>query len=207
MHLYNYIWVVLLISRLNLAFLSPKLSRGIDKVLVFLYPYGFNNPRNTLRWKLLQLSSVCMLQSTCFVRTKVIYSICYFYAAFVHGLGTESAEYLDMTSRGVFLHCTVEEGKSILDRILSVTLLEDLQFKALLISEDEPIIIRTPQISQPYQQRKNCFNSLHRNRLGKQNWTPHSISLVNLRRLLRQRHWELIKGSYRWLQGSQIWAC
>jgi hypothetical protein len=45
---------------------------------------------------------------------------------FVHGLDTESAEYLDMTSGGVFVHCTVEEGKSILDRILSVTPLEDL---------------------------------------------------------------------------------
>jgi hypothetical protein len=30
---------------------------------------------------------------------------------FVHGLGTKSAEYLDMTSRGVFVHCTVEEGE------------------------------------------------------------------------------------------------
>jgi hypothetical protein len=40
---------------------------------------------------------------------------------FVHGLGTESAEYLDMTYGGVFVHCTVEEGKLILDRILSVT--------------------------------------------------------------------------------------
>jgi hypothetical protein len=59
---------------------------------------------------------------------------------FVHGLGTESAEYLDTTSGGVFVHCTVEEGKSILDRILSVPSLEDLQFNALLISEDEPII-------------------------------------------------------------------
>jgi hypothetical protein len=59
---------------------------------------------------------------------------------FVHGLGTESTEYLDTTSRGVFVHCTVEEGKSILDRILSVPSLEDLQFNALLISEDEPII-------------------------------------------------------------------
>jgi hypothetical protein len=59
---------------------------------------------------------------------------------FVHGLGTESTEYLDMTSRGVFVHCTVEEGKSILDRIHSVTPLEDLQAKAPLISEDEPII-------------------------------------------------------------------
>jgi hypothetical protein len=59
---------------------------------------------------------------------------------FVHGLDTESTEYLDMTSRGVFVHCTVEEGKLILDRILSVTPLEDLQIKASLISEDEPII-------------------------------------------------------------------
>jgi hypothetical protein len=58
----------------------------------------------------------------------------------VHRLGTESVEYLDMTSRGVFIHCTVEEGRSILDRIISVTLLEDLQIKAPLISEDEPII-------------------------------------------------------------------
>jgi hypothetical protein len=46
-----------------------------------------------------------------------------------------------MTSGGVFVHCTVEEGKSILDRILLVTLLEDMQIKALLISEDKPIII------------------------------------------------------------------
>jgi hypothetical protein len=59
---------------------------------------------------------------------------------FVHRLGIEFAEYLDMTSRGVFVHCTVEEGKLILDWILSVTPLEDLQIKAPLISEDEPII-------------------------------------------------------------------
>jgi hypothetical protein len=59
---------------------------------------------------------------------------------FVHGLGTESTEYLDMTSGGVFVHCTVEEGKLISDRILLVTPLEDLQFKATIISEDEPII-------------------------------------------------------------------
>jgi hypothetical protein len=37
---------------------------------------------------------------------------------FVHGLGTESVEYLDMTSGGVFVHCMIEEGKSILGRIL-----------------------------------------------------------------------------------------
>jgi hypothetical protein len=59
---------------------------------------------------------------------------------FVHRLGTKSAEYLDMTSVGVFAHCTVEEGRSILDRILSATPLEDLQIKAPLISKDEPII-------------------------------------------------------------------
>jgi hypothetical protein len=59
---------------------------------------------------------------------------------FVHELGTESAEQLDMTSGGVFVHFTIEEGKLILDRILSVTPLEDLQLKALLISEEEPII-------------------------------------------------------------------
>jgi hypothetical protein len=43
-------------------------------------------------------------------------------------------------SLGVFLHCTVEEGKLILDRILLVSLLEDLQLKAPHISEEEPII-------------------------------------------------------------------
>jgi hypothetical protein len=59
---------------------------------------------------------------------------------FMHGLSTKSTEYLDMTSGGVFVHFTVEEGKSILDIIHSVTLLEDLQIKAPLISEDEPII-------------------------------------------------------------------
>jgi hypothetical protein len=45
-----------------------------------------------------------------------------------------------MTSRGVFVHYTVEEGKSILDRILSVTPLEDMQIKAPLIFVDELII-------------------------------------------------------------------
>jgi hypothetical protein len=58
----------------------------------------------------------------------------------MHGLGTKSDEYLDMTSGGVFVHCTIEEGRSILDRILSITLLEDLQIKAPLIYEDESMI-------------------------------------------------------------------
>jgi hypothetical protein len=59
---------------------------------------------------------------------------------FMHGLGTKSAEYLDMSSGGVCVHCTVEEGKLILDRILSITPLKDLQLKAPHISEEEPII-------------------------------------------------------------------
>jgi hypothetical protein len=58
----------------------------------------------------------------------------------VYGLGIEFDEYLDMTYGGVFVHCTVEEEKLILDRILSVTPLEDLQFKAPLISEGQTII-------------------------------------------------------------------
>jgi hypothetical protein len=59
---------------------------------------------------------------------------------FVHGLGTEFTEYLDMTSIGVFVHCMVEQGKLILHRILSITPLKDLQLKAPHISEEEPII-------------------------------------------------------------------
>jgi hypothetical protein len=46
---------------------------------------------------------------------------------FVHGWSIESIEYLDMTSRGVFVQCTVEEWKLILEKILSITPLEDLQ--------------------------------------------------------------------------------
>jgi hypothetical protein len=38
MHLCNCIWVVRLIPRWNITFLSPKLSRGIDIVLVCLCP-------------------------------------------------------------------------------------------------------------------------------------------------------------------------
>jgi hypothetical protein len=80
-------------------------------------------------------SSLVQIQSTCSIGSRVIYSRCY-----VYGLGTESTEYLDMTSGRVFVHCIVEEGRSILHRIILVTLLEDLQIKALLISKDESII-------------------------------------------------------------------
>jgi hypothetical protein len=52
----------------------------------------------------------------------------------------ESAEYLDMTSGGVCVQYMVKEGKLILEKILSVTPLEDLQPKALDLPEDVPII-------------------------------------------------------------------
>jgi hypothetical protein len=45
-----------------------------------------------------------------------------------------------MTSGGVIVHCTIKEGKLILEKILSVTPLADLQPKAPTISKDEPII-------------------------------------------------------------------
>jgi hypothetical protein len=63
--------------------------------------------------------------------SRVIYSKCYVHAAFCAW---------DTTYGGVFVHCTVEEGKLILDRILSVTPLEDPQLKAPHIFEEEPII-------------------------------------------------------------------
>jgi hypothetical protein len=116
----------------------------------------------------------------------------------VHWLGIESAENLDMTSRAVFVHCTIEEGKSVLDRSRLVTPLEDMQIKAPLISEDEQIItyLNTSDIlALPAREELLQLTALG---IGSKNKIeePHSISLVNQRRLLRQRHWELIKGSH-----------
>jgi hypothetical protein len=70
---------------------------------------------------------------------------------------------------GVFVHCTVEEGKLILDRILSATMLEDLQFKAPLISEDELIItyLDTSHISAL--PKKGKIASTHYTRKGSEN--------------------------------------
>jgi hypothetical protein len=45
---------------------------------------------------------------------------------FVHGLGTDFTEYLDLNSGGAYVDCMVDEGRSILDRILLVTLPDDL---------------------------------------------------------------------------------
>jgi hypothetical protein len=57
MHLYNCISVVLLVPRLNLVFLSPKLSRGIDIVLFCLCPME-SITLGILLGYLLQLASV-----------------------------------------------------------------------------------------------------------------------------------------------------
>jgi hypothetical protein len=131
---------------------------------------------------------------------------------FVHGLGKESIEYLDMTSGGVFVHCTVEEGKLILGIILSVTPLEDLQLKAPHISEEEPIItypdasevstsparellqLTTPEISSnneeddpapfPLSIKEDCFE-YDRDKLEQRRGQPYSISLVYQRSLLQ----------------------
>jgi hypothetical protein len=59
---------------------------------------------------------------------------------FVHGLSIDSAKYRDMTSRGVFVESTIEEGKLILEKILLVTTLEDLQPRAPKLFEDVSII-------------------------------------------------------------------
>jgi hypothetical protein len=100
---------------------------------------------------------------------------------FVHGLGTESAQYLDMTSRGVFVHCTVEEGKSILDKILSVTPLEDLQIKAPLIYEDETIITYLNNSDILALQAREEFLQLTTPRIGSENKiedpTPFPLSI------------------------------
>jgi hypothetical protein len=105
---------------------------------------------------------------------------------FVHALGIESAEYLDMTFGGVFVHCTVEEGRSILDRILLVTPLEDLQIKASLISGDESIITypNTSDISTLPAREELLL--LIAPGMGSENKIedPHFISLVNRRRIL-----------------------
>jgi hypothetical protein len=75
----------------------------------------------------------------CWVQS-YLFQMLYLCSTWCYGLGTESAEYLDMISGGVIVHCMVEEGRPVLDRILSVTPLEDLQIKAPLISKDKPII-------------------------------------------------------------------
>jgi hypothetical protein len=52
LHLYNCIWVVLPVPRLNIAFLSQVIMRYRYSASLPL-SLGFDNPRNTLRWKLL----------------------------------------------------------------------------------------------------------------------------------------------------------
>jgi hypothetical protein len=44
-------------------------------MLVCLYPCGFDNPRNTFRWKLLQLASVCLQIILLSLRTANMYAL------------------------------------------------------------------------------------------------------------------------------------
>jgi hypothetical protein len=86
-----------------------------------------------------------------------------------------------MTSKGVFVHYMIEEGKSILDRILLVTPFEDLQIKAPLIYEDEPIITypNTSDVS-PLPAREELLQ-LAASRIGSENEiedpTPFPLSI------------------------------
>jgi hypothetical protein len=122
---------------------------------------------------------------------------------FVHGSGTESTEYLDMTSRGVFVHCTVEEGKLILDRILLVTLHEDVQFKSPLISEDEPIItyLDTSDIS-----ALPAMEELHQLTapgICSKNGIEHPLHFpCQSKKIASMTTLELVKGSHLRLKGS-----
>jgi hypothetical protein len=122
-------WVILKDLFYFTLFLLSKIIDLCNEVLNFAQKEGESLGAGLSRYNQLALSS-----------PELSIPDAMFMQHFAHGLGTDSTEYLHMTSRGVFIHCTIEEGKSILDRILSVTLLEDLQIKAPLISKDEPII-------------------------------------------------------------------
>jgi hypothetical protein len=122
-------WVILKDQFYFAFFLLFKIIDLRNEVVNFAHKEGESLGAAWSRYNQLALSS-----------SELSISDAMFMQHFVHELGTESAEYLDMTSGGVFVQCTVEEGRSILDRILPVTPLEDLQIKDLLISEDEPIV-------------------------------------------------------------------
>jgi hypothetical protein len=81
----------------------------------------------------------------------------------------------------VFLHCMVEEWRSILDRILLVTPLEDLQIKAPLISEDESIITYPDTSYISASSAKEEFLQLTASGIGSENKiedpTPFSMSI------------------------------
>jgi hypothetical protein len=108
-------WVILKDQFCFTFFLLSKIIDLHNKVLNFAEKEGESLGAAWSRYNQLALSG-----------PELSISDAMFMQHFVHGMGTESAEYLDMTSRGVFVHYSVEEGKLILDRILSVTPLEDL---------------------------------------------------------------------------------
>jgi hypothetical protein len=103
---------------------------------------------------------------------------------FVHGLSTEFAEYLDMMSGGVFIQCMVEEGKSILKKIISITPLVDLQPKALELYEDVMIITYPDTSDIPTSLAKAEFLRLTASEQGSNediaDHTPSPLSIVDL---------------------------
>jgi hypothetical protein len=92
-------WVIL---KDQLCFIFFPLSKIIDlhnEVLNFVQKEGESLGATWSRYNQLTLSS-----------PELSIPDAIFMQHFVHGLGTESAKYLDMTSGGVFVHHTVEEG-------------------------------------------------------------------------------------------------
>jgi hypothetical protein len=105
------------ILRDQLCFAFFPLSTIIDlctKVLSFTQKEGESIGATWSRYKQLVISGPeLLIPETMFMQH------------FVHYLSTKSIEYLDMTSGGVFVQCTVKEGNQILEKILSITPLED----------------------------------------------------------------------------------
>jgi hypothetical protein len=115
-------WVILKDQLCFAFFLLSKIIDLHNEVLNFAQMEGENLGAAWSRYNQLALSG-----------SELSIPDAMFMQHFMPRLGTESAKYLDLTSEGVFVHCTVQGGKSILNRILSVTPLEDLQIKAPLI--------------------------------------------------------------------------
>jgi hypothetical protein len=92
-------WVILKDKLYFTFFLLFNIIDLCNEVLNFAQKEGENLGASWSRYNQLALSG-----------TELSILDAMFMQQFVHGLGTESIEYLDMTSRGVFIHCTVEEG-------------------------------------------------------------------------------------------------
>jgi hypothetical protein len=77
---------------------------------------------------------------TCCIGSGIVNSRSYVHAPFCAWFEHEICWIFGYDFRRVFVQCAVEEGKSILEKNLSVTPLEDLQPRAPKLSKDVPII-------------------------------------------------------------------